>query len=279
MPGLDQAAAGDDRDPVADQLDLAQQVRVEQNGDAATAQLLEQAADDAAPDRVEGAGRLVEQQQPRRADQRLGDAQPLLHPLRHRLHPLVPRLAEPDKVEQLAPARSRRRPSRRGAGAAAAARRPSTSPGSETAPPDSRGPRGPAANRPARPSTSTPPPLGRTRPQAILVRVDLPAPLGPSSPTSSPRPDLQVDPRQRLLSPVALAQAGDRENRGLHQLGGSIFGNSGRNPLDALAAGAGAELGQLACRLRPAPPAASRSCAAGKGGAAASSTRRPSTRL
>src|SRR5207253_7170828 len=42
---LDQAAAGDDRDVVADELDLAEQVGVEKDGDLAAAQLLEQLAD------------------------------------------------------------------------------------------------------------------------------------------------------------------------------------------------------------------------------------------
>ena len=84
---LDQPALGDDRHPVADQLDLAQQVRVEQNGDVAAAQLFEQVAHDPPAHRVQRAGRLVEQEQARRSEQRLGDAEPLLHPLGHRLHP------------------------------------------------------------------------------------------------------------------------------------------------------------------------------------------------
>jgi ABC-type cobalamin/Fe3+-siderophores transport system ATPase subunit len=36
---------------------------------------------------------------------RLGDPQPLLHPLRHRLDPLAGRVAQLDQVEQLAPLR------------------------------------------------------------------------------------------------------------------------------------------------------------------------------
>jgi len=80
-------------------------VRVEQDGNPAPAQLLQQPADDPPSDRVEGAGRLVEQQQLRAADQGLGDSQPLLHALRHRLDPLVPRLAQLDQAEQLGPLR------------------------------------------------------------------------------------------------------------------------------------------------------------------------------
>ena len=76
---------------------------VEQHRDAALAQLLEQAAHDAPTDGVKRAGRLIEQQQPRGADQRLRDAEPLLHSLRHRLDPLGARIAELDQVEQLGP--------------------------------------------------------------------------------------------------------------------------------------------------------------------------------
>ena len=49
------------------------------------AQLLEQLAHRPAAHGVERARRLVEQEQPRRSDQRLRDPEPLLHPLRHRL--------------------------------------------------------------------------------------------------------------------------------------------------------------------------------------------------
>ena len=79
-----------------------------------------------------------------------------------------------------------------------------------------------------------------------MVSVDLPAPFGPEQADQLPRPDLEVDPRQRLLPPVALAQAGDGEDRRVHQVGRLDLREERRDPLDALAAGAGAELGQLA---------------------------------
>ena len=56
-----------------------------------------------------------------------------------------------------------------------------------------------------------PPGVGRTRPQAIFTSVDLPAPLGPSRPNSSPSPTSRSTPAQRLGAPVALAQVGDGE--------------------------------------------------------------------
>jgi hypothetical protein len=91
----------DDRHAVADALDLAEQVGVEEHGDAPAAQLLQQCADGAAPGRVQGACGLVQQQQPRAADEGLGDPQPLLHALGHRLDAAVAGVGQPDEVEQL----------------------------------------------------------------------------------------------------------------------------------------------------------------------------------
>jgi hypothetical protein len=45
------------------------------------------------------------------------------------------------------------------------------------------------------------PALGWTKPQAIFVNVDLPAPLGPSSPTSSPGPISNDTPRSASVAP------------------------------------------------------------------------------
>jgi hypothetical protein len=55
-PGLNEPAVGDDRDPVADHLHLAQQIRVKQHGDAAPAYLLQQLTDDPTANRVKRAG-------------------------------------------------------------------------------------------------------------------------------------------------------------------------------------------------------------------------------
>ena len=76
-------------------------MRVQQHRDAAAAQLVEQAADRAPAGRVERARRLVEEQQRRIADQRLGDPEALLHALGHRLDAPVARLREADEREQL----------------------------------------------------------------------------------------------------------------------------------------------------------------------------------
>ncbi len=96
----DQLAASDDRHAVAHELDLRQQVRVEQHRDALATQVLEQPPHGAPPGGVERARRLVEQQQPRAADHRLRDPEPLLHALRHRADTGVGRLGQPDGGEQ-----------------------------------------------------------------------------------------------------------------------------------------------------------------------------------
>ena len=89
----------DDYDAVANALDLGEQVRVQQHRDPSPAQLLEQAAHDAPAGGIERARRLVEQQQTRLADERLGDSQPLLHSLRHRAHARRARVREAHELE------------------------------------------------------------------------------------------------------------------------------------------------------------------------------------
>src|SRR5207244_6269607 len=71
--GCDHGAVEEDRDPVAHELHLAEEVRVEEDRGPAAAQALEELADGAAADRVERARRLVEQQETRLADERLRD--------------------------------------------------------------------------------------------------------------------------------------------------------------------------------------------------------------
>ena len=78
---LHDPAAGEHRHGVADALDVGEDVRGEEDGGAA-GERRDHLEHLAAPDRVERAGRLVEQQQARRVDQRLGDAEALLHAAR-----------------------------------------------------------------------------------------------------------------------------------------------------------------------------------------------------
>ena len=71
----------------------------------ALAQPDQQVADGAPPGRIERARRLVEQQQAGRADERLREAEPLLHALRHRADPAPGHVRELDELEQLPPLR------------------------------------------------------------------------------------------------------------------------------------------------------------------------------
>ncbi len=68
---------------------------------AGVADLLDQPDHPLPRRRVEAVGRLVEEQQPRPVDERLGQLGPLLHPQRVGLEVPVARLAEADEVERL----------------------------------------------------------------------------------------------------------------------------------------------------------------------------------
>jgi len=79
--GPDEPAGVDDRDVVADALHVVEDVRGVEDRDL-TPQFPHEVEDLVATDRVEGADGLVEQEDGRRADERLGDPQPLAHPAR-----------------------------------------------------------------------------------------------------------------------------------------------------------------------------------------------------
>ena len=76
----DEPPRGEDPDPVAHRLDLGQQVAREHDREAAFVdELAEQVQDLDDAERVDRGGRLVEDEQVRRLDQRVGDAEPLAH--------------------------------------------------------------------------------------------------------------------------------------------------------------------------------------------------------
>ena len=117
-PALTSAPAGDDRDVVADQLDLAEQVRVQQDRDAAAAQLLEQLADDppARPGRARWSARraaAAAASRPAPGRSRAAAASPSTSP-----RPACRRRRRARPARAARRARPRRPPSRRGAGAA-----------------------------------------------------------------------------------------------------------------------------------------------------------------
>src|SRR5262249_49545873 len=98
--GGDDLTRTQDRDPVAHELDLGEQVRVEQDGNATVTLLLEQNADDPAAGGIERPGRLIEHEDARRAAERLRDAEALLHPFRHAVPPAAAGIVECDELEQ-----------------------------------------------------------------------------------------------------------------------------------------------------------------------------------
>jgi hypothetical protein len=108
----DEAAVVDDRDAVADALDVVEDVGRVEDGRLAL-QRRHEVEDLATADRVERADGLVEEQHAGPGHERLGDAQPLPHPARVRAGPAIRGVGEAHAPD--APGRSRpgRRWSRR----------------------------------------------------------------------------------------------------------------------------------------------------------------------
>ncbi len=82
-PDADQAPSREDPDPIADRLDLGQQVARQHDRQAAFADEAPQQGEDLVDaQRVDRGGGFVEDEQVGRLDQGIGDAQPLAHPAR-----------------------------------------------------------------------------------------------------------------------------------------------------------------------------------------------------
>ena len=81
-------------------LQLGQRVRGQEHGGAASAELLDGLVEGLAQRRVEAGGRLVEEEHPGLAEERLGQAEPLAHALRVGADAPVGRVGEPDPFEQ-----------------------------------------------------------------------------------------------------------------------------------------------------------------------------------
>ena len=113
VPDADELAGGEDADPVADRLDLVEQVAREEDGDAALAdERPEQVEDLDDADRVDRRRRLVEDEDRRVLDQRVGDAEPLEHAARVRVDARVGAVGHADLLEDLVdPSPRHRRPS------------------------------------------------------------------------------------------------------------------------------------------------------------------------
>lgn len=107
-----QATLGQDRRTIDVGLDTRQHMRAEDDAGAALAQAVDQQVEVMGGDRVEADGGLVEQQQLRFAEQRLGQAETLAHALGIGLHPTVGSMGQADLFEQFVHL-AERRPLRR----------------------------------------------------------------------------------------------------------------------------------------------------------------------
>ena len=206
----DKLAPEQDRDAVADELDLREQVRVEQHGDPAPTQLLEQQPDRAPTHGIERRGGLVEEQHARLTDERLRDTESLLHPLRHALDAAVGGIGQRNELEQpLALGR-----------AAARAAEPLVQlehlvggvPAGEAEELGQVTERGTGGAR-ARPRTRH---LGLPAPRSHEADEDLherrlPGPVRAEQADELPLADFEVDPLQRLDGAVALGEAAHGE--------------------------------------------------------------------
>ena len=98
----DEPTGGEDPDPVAHRLDLGQQVAREHDREAAFVdELAQQVQDLDDAERVDRGRRLVEDEQVRRLDQRVGDAEPLAHAARVGLDRIVRPVGQADVGEDL----------------------------------------------------------------------------------------------------------------------------------------------------------------------------------
>src|SRR5580698_4705066 len=199
-----QAARLDGDQVIADPLDLAEQVRGDHDRDAELlADRRDQLEHGVAAGGVEPIGRLIEQHQPRIADQRLGELYPLLHAGRVAADLAVPLLVQADVPQRLGgalPGRGGRQP-----GHAAHVR-------------DELGRRdvrrqavvlGHVADELADPHAVLDAVqaehlrhawVGSSRPRRTLMSVDFPAPLAPISPVT-PGAKLTVRPSRAVTSP------------------------------------------------------------------------------
>ena len=197
-------------------------------------QLLEEGEHLLARLRVEGAGRLVGEEERRRVRQGARDGDALALAARERGRQHVRLLGDPDRSSSSSARRRRslrRRPRRAAAARRCARSRPSgagCSSGRRSRP--SRCGFG-ASAAPESPSTCVPssayvPAVGESRQPRIAISVDLPEPEGPTRATNSPRRDRQVDAAERVdghaVRPEDLRQAARLDDRAHAQLSSSF---------------------------------------------------------
>ena len=114
IPARHNATAVHDGHPIADALDLGEQVRVQEDRDASIAQPADDRANVVAADGIERRRGLVEQHELRPAQQSDAEPKALLHPLGERTRPRDRRRdRQPDRVQRVG---DRVRPARIGEG-------------------------------------------------------------------------------------------------------------------------------------------------------------------
>ncbi len=101
LPLVDDPSGGDDRRPLAEDLHLGEQVAGVQHGHPFAGEAAQKAAEETDTSGVETVGRLVDQQQPRAADQAGGDAEPLTHALRVLGDAIATAVAQLDRLQHL----------------------------------------------------------------------------------------------------------------------------------------------------------------------------------
>ena len=169
----------DDREPVAQLLDLAHQVGREQDRDPVGRQPPDQVAHVAHAGRVEAGRGLVEEQEARPAQERPGEPEALAHPVRVAADAVAGAVVQVDQPQELVDAARRRR--RRASPASRGSAAP-TGTGRTPAPRRTRRPR--PAPRPGRRSgpvrrAARTPPVGRMSPSIIRSDVVLPGAVRP----------------------------------------------------------------------------------------------------
>ena len=198
------AAGRDDRDRVADQLDLAEDVAGQHHGHPGLGEVAHQRAHLPDAARVEAVGRLVQDQQLRLLEQRRGDREPLLHAQRVRLHPVLRPVPQADQFQHLGHpallhAAGVGQQRERVLGGEVAGR----TAGSPRSRRPGRPPRAGAAGT-SRPRIAIRPPLGLIRPSSVRSVVVLPEPFGPRKPCTCPASTTMSKPSSARRTPLRL---------------------------------------------------------------------------
>ena len=193
----DQASAVEDRHPVGEPVGLLEVLRGEEHGGAVVGQALDDLPHGATAARIKAGGRLVEEDDLRRADQRHRQVEPATHPARVGHRDPVGGIGQLEPLEQLADALAR---SRAREVVQVGHQRQVLAPGeqlvdrprTDRSRRSRRAPRRPRARRRVRRRGSSPW-SASSRVARIRTIVVLPAPLGPNSANTLPCSTVEVE--------------------------------------------------------------------------------------